>query len=128
MSELVFHPAVPILLVRDVSRAADFYVTQLGFARDFLYGDPPFYGSVSRGGTCLHLRHVGEPNFADLAALEVSLIVATIEVSDVHALFEEFAARGVGFAQGVESHEWGGTDFQVADPDGNRISFVTYGT
>jgi uncharacterized glyoxalase superfamily protein PhnB len=126
MSEQRFHPAVPILLVRDVARAAEFYVSRLCFARDFLYGDPPFYGSVSRGDACLHLRHVGRPNFADLAALEVSLIVATIEVSDVHALFEEFAGRGVIFAQEIETHDWGGTDFQVADPDGNRISFVTY--
>lgn len=127
MSTLEFRPAVPILLVRDVTRAAEFYVSQLGFTRDFLHGDPPFYGSVSRGEACLHLRHVGRPNFADLAALEVSLIVATIEVSDVRTLFDEFAARGVDFAQGIESHEWGGTDFQVADPDGNRISFVSYG-
>jgi uncharacterized glyoxalase superfamily protein PhnB len=126
MTEVVFRPAVPILLVRDVSRAAAFYVDRLGFARDFLYGDPPFYGSVSRGDARLHLRHVGRPNFADLAALEVSLIVATIEVSDVRALHDEFVVRGVEFAQGIESHEWGGTDFQVADPDGNRISFVTY--
>ena len=38
-------------------------VTKLGFAIDFLYGQPPFYGSVSRGGACLHLRFVHEPVF-----------------------------------------------------------------
>jgi uncharacterized glyoxalase superfamily protein PhnB len=39
----------------------------------------------------------------------------------------EFKARGVEFAQTLTKQAWGGTDFQVRDPDGNVISFVTYG-
>jgi uncharacterized glyoxalase superfamily protein PhnB len=118
--------AIPILFVCDVGRAAAFYGEKLGFTRDFLHGNPPFYGSVSRDGACLHLRHVGRPNFAELAATEVSLILASIEVSDAKALFEEFAARGVEFPQRLQRQAWGGLDFHVEDLDGNRISFVTY--
>jgi catechol 2,3-dioxygenase-like lactoylglutathione lyase family enzyme len=127
MSEVVFKPAVPILFVRDVQASAAFFRDRLGFGIDFLYGEPPFYGSVSRGEACLHLRCVHEPNFAEIAAREVSLILATIEVSDVRALFEEFSGRGVEFAQTPTKQDWGGTDFHVRDPDGNTISFVTYG-
>jgi uncharacterized glyoxalase superfamily protein PhnB len=50
-----------------------------------------------------------------------------VEVSNVRGLFEEFNARGVEFAQTLVKQAWGGTDFQVRDPDGNVISFVTYG-
>jgi uncharacterized glyoxalase superfamily protein PhnB len=99
----------------------------LGFSIDFLHGEPPFYGAVSRDRACLHLRSVEKPNFAELAAREVSLILATVEVSDVHGLFEEFAARDAPFAQRPTKQPWGGTDFQVRDPDGNIISFVDYG-
>ena len=127
MSDIVLKPAVPILFVRDVPASATFFQEKLGFEVDFLYGEPPFYGSVSRGGACLHLRCVHEPNFAELAAREVSLILATIEVSDVQALFEEFSKRGVEFAQTPTRQPWGGTDFHVRDPDGNVVSFVTYG-
>ena len=127
MSEEAFKPAVPILFVRDVPASAAFFRDKLGFGIDFLHGEPPFYGSVSRGQACLHLRCVHAPNFADLAAREVSLILATIEVSDVRALFEEFSGRGVEFAQTPTKQDWGGTDFHVRDPDGNTISFVTYG-
>ena len=126
MSEVVLKPAVPILFVRDVPASAAFFKEKLGFEIDFLYGNPPFYGSVSRGGACLHLRCVHEPNFAELAAREGSLILATIEVSHVRALFEEFRERGVAFAQTPTKQDWGGTDFHVRDPDGNVISFVTY--
>lgn len=126
MSEVVLKSAVPILFVRDVTASAAFYRDKLGFAIDFLHGQPPFYGSVSRGKACLHLRFVHAPNFAGLAAREISLILATIEVSDVEALFEEFRGRGVEFAQTPTRQDWGGTDFRVRDPDGNAISFVTY--
>ena len=123
----VLTDVVPILFVRNVEAAATFYQGMLGFEIDFLYGKPPFYGAVSRDGVRLHLRFVHEANFAQLAALEESLILATIETSDVRGLFEEFKARGVDFAQTLVKQPWGGTDFHVRDPDGNVISFVTSG-
>jgi uncharacterized glyoxalase superfamily protein PhnB len=117
---------IPILFVRDVATAAAFYVEQLGFTRDFLHGNPPFYGAVSRAAACLHFRLVRETGFAEMAAREGGLILASIEVANVKALFEEFAARGVTFPQRLQRQAWGGLDFHVEDPDGNCISFVTY--
>lgn len=121
-----FVSAVPILFVRDVRKAATFYSDKLAFQVDFLHGNPPFYGSVSRDRACLHLRFVHEPNFAALAAREGSLILATIEVRNVKALFEEYERRGVEFAQRLVRQAWGGIDFHVRDVDGNVISFVQY--
>ena len=119
--------ATPILFVSDVTASAQWFRDRLGFETDFLYGSPPFYGAVSRDGVCLHLRFVHQPNFAEIAAREESLILATIEVDDVQALFEDFSARGVEFAQPLTKQAWGGTDFHVRDSDGNTFSFVTYG-
>jgi uncharacterized glyoxalase superfamily protein PhnB len=123
---LVLKNVVPILFVRNVEAGAAFFQDMLGFTVDFLHGKPPFYGSVSRDGVRLHLRFVHEPYFARAATSEGSLILATIETSDVRGLFEEFKARGVAFAQTLVKHPWGGTDFHVRDPDGNAISFVTF--
>lgn len=118
--------AVPILFVRDVKAAAAFYADKLGFHIDFLHGNPPFYGSVSRDQLCLHLRFVQRPNFAELAQHERSLILATIEVTNVKALFEEYRVRGADLPQKLVKQAWGGTDFHVRDPDGNVISFVQF--
>jgi catechol 2,3-dioxygenase-like lactoylglutathione lyase family enzyme len=118
--------AVTILFVRDVEAAATFYEAKLGFQIDFLHGKPPFYGSVSRDGVCLHLRFVHQTNFTELAAREGSLILATIEVANVKALFQEYEARSVDFAQRLVRQAWGGLDFHVRDPDGNVVSFVQY--
>jgi len=118
---------IPILLVRDVKACANFFQQKLGFEIDFLHGMPPFYGAVSRDGVCLHIRFVHEPVFAQIAAQEESFICCSVQVSNVRGLFEEFEARNVEFAQKLKKQAWGGTDFHVRDPDGNVISFVTYG-
>jgi catechol 2,3-dioxygenase-like lactoylglutathione lyase family enzyme len=127
MIEITLKSIVPILFVQDVSASAAFFQKKLGFEIDFLHGAPPFYGSVSRGEICLHLRFVHQPNFVELAAREDSLMLAAIEVSDVQGLFDEFNERGAEFAQMPMKQPWGATDFHVRDPDGNVISFVTYG-
>lgn len=117
---------VPILFVRDVSSAVRFYEEKLGFHVDFLHGNPPFYASVSRDSACIHLRFVHQPNFSALAHQETSLILASFEVTDVKALFEEYVARGVDCPQKLVRQAWGGLDFRVRDPDGNVVSFVEY--
>lgn len=116
--------AIPVLLVRNVGNAASFYERKLGFHIDFLHGSPPFYGSVSRDGAKLHLRFVHEPPFGVLSEQEDSLIAAFVEVSDVKALYHEFEGRGVEFAQRLVIQAWGGLDFQISDPDRNRICFA----
>lgn len=119
---------VPILFTRDVVQAASYYEKKLGFRTDFLHGKPPFYAAISRGHARLHLRFVKNPNFAELAKIENSLILATVEVSDVHTLYDDLASRGAEIVQALENQPWGGMDFQVRDPDGNRISFVEHRT
>jgi hypothetical protein len=49
------------LFVRDLKASTDFFTSKLGFTIDFVYGDPPFYGQVSRDNARLALRHVDEP-------------------------------------------------------------------
>ena len=127
MPDVALKSVTPIFFVSDVPRSAAWYCDKLGFQIDFLHGQPPFYGSVSRSGICIHLRLVRQTWFAVRAVEEESLILATIEAADVKALYEEFRARGVDFAQPLTHQYWGGTDFQVRDPDGNAFSFVTYG-
>jgi uncharacterized glyoxalase superfamily protein PhnB len=122
----LFKKIIPILFVRDVKASAAFYREKLGFAVDFLHGSPPFYGAVSRDGVCLHLRLVHRLFFVQAAAHEKSLILASVEVANVQGLYEEFKARGVDFPQKLKKQAWGGTDFQVRDPDGNVVSFVAY--
>ena len=51
------------LFVADIKASCDFYTHKLGFVVDFVYGDPPFYGQVTRDHGRLALRVVHEPVF-----------------------------------------------------------------
>lgn len=115
--------ARPVLYVRDVTASAAFYRDRLGFEIDFLHGNPPFYGSVTRDGATLHLRFVHEPVLDADSVRSEELIMAFIEVENVRALYAELLAADV--VQGKLTKEaWGGTDFVVHDPDGNAVCFV----
>jgi catechol 2,3-dioxygenase-like lactoylglutathione lyase family enzyme len=116
--------AKPVLYVADVDASARFYRDQLGFRIDFLHGNPPFYGSVSREGASLHLKFVREPVFAAGAAEREGLIMAFVETPNVRELYAEYRDANAEIAQKLTKQAWGGTDFIVRDPDGNAIAFV----
>ena len=116
--------AVPVILVANVEAAAVFFKNTLGFSIDFLHGEPPFYGSVSRDGACVHLKFVHEPVLSVGAQDRDGLIVAFIEVENVKALYGEYVSAGAIFDQKLKTQAWGGRDFIVRGPDGNGLCFV----
>jgi catechol 2,3-dioxygenase-like lactoylglutathione lyase family enzyme len=116
--------AIPVVFVSNVAVTAEFYRDKLGFAIDFLHGHPPFYGSVSRDGACIHLRFVHEPAFAAGLRDREGLLSAFLAVDNVKGLFAEYKAADVGFVQPLKKEPWGGPAFIVRDPDGNWICFA----
>ena len=116
--------AMPVVFVSDVRSTALFFRDTLGFAIDFLHGQPPFYSSVSRGGACIHLRFVHEPAFdAGVREREGGLLSAVLTVENIKGLFAEYKAADVKFAQPLRKEPWGASGFTVLDPDGNQIYF-----
>lgn len=109
------------LFVSDVLAACAFYEKVLGFETAFAYGEPPFYAQVARDSVRLNLRHVDAPVWDDARRRRESLLSVYVEVSDVDALYAEFAAAGVELPQPLTSQAWGTRDFLVRDPDGNLL-------
>lgn len=116
--------AIPVVFVSNVRDSAEFYRDQLGFAIEFLHGNPPFYGSVTRGGACIHLRFVPGPALADGLRESAELLSAFVDVDNVKGLFAEYKAARVGFVQPLKKEPWGSSAFIVRDPDGNWICFA----
>jgi catechol 2,3-dioxygenase-like lactoylglutathione lyase family enzyme len=115
------------LYVRDLKASTDFFTTKLGFSIDFVYGDPPFYGQVSRDNAHLALRHMDEPFFAEdirerETLLSASITLATAE--EIKTLFLAYQAADVPFAQSLRNEPWHAKTFIVKDPDGNLILFA----
>lgn len=114
------------LFVADINASCDFYTQKLGFAVDFVYGDPPYYGQVSRDCALLALRMVCDPVFTGVRErehlLSASLTVATAD--EIKQLFLSYQEAAVSFHQTLRKEPWGASTFVVMDPDGNLILFA----
>jgi catechol 2,3-dioxygenase-like lactoylglutathione lyase family enzyme len=114
------------LFVTDIKASCDFFTAKLGFAVDFIYGDPPFYAQVVHDNARLALRQVDEPVFTNIRERE-QLLSAAITVAtapEIEQLFLSYQAEGVRFQQALKKEPWGAKTFVVADPDGNLILFA----
>lgn len=114
------------LFVADIKASCEFFTAKLGFAVDFLYGDPPFYGQVIRDNARFVLRLVHEPVFTDIREREhlLSAAVTVATVDEIKQLFLGYQAEGVRFHQTLKKEPWGARTFIVLDPDGNHILFA----
>jgi catechol 2,3-dioxygenase-like lactoylglutathione lyase family enzyme len=115
------------LFVADIAASCDFFIGRLGFAIDFTYGDPPFYGQVRRDQARLALRLVCEPVFVGDIRQREHLLSASITVDtadEIKQLFLDFQAAAVPFHQPLRTEPWGARTFIVLDPDGNLILFA----
>jgi len=115
------------LYVRDLTASIEFFTIKLGFTIDFVYGDPPFYGQVSRDNALLALRSMDESFFAEDIREREELLSASITLAsadEIKQLFLAYQAVDVPFAQGLRREPWGAKTFIVKDPDGNLILFA----
>ncbi len=115
------------LYVRDLGASIKFFTAKLGFTVDFRYGDPPFYGQVSRDEARLALRSMHEPVFAEDVREREDLLSASMTLGradEIKELFRTYQAAEVLFHQGLRREPWGATTFIVRDPDGNLILFA----
>lgn len=122
--------AEPVLYVTDFPAALAFYTQKLGFAVDFTYGDPPFYGVVQRDRARLCLRLVKGPVFAGDVRERKELLSASITLDSAAAierLFLGYQAKGVSFHLELTTQPWGARNVIVRDPDGNLLLFAAPG-
>ena len=127
MSQPILTSVAAHLYVRDLTASTGFFTTKLGFTIDFVYGDPPFYGQVSRDNARLALRHLDESFFAANTWQQEDLLSASITLAtaeEIKQLFLAYQAANVPFHQPLRHQPWGAQTFIVKDPDGNLILFA----
>jgi len=106
--------ATPVIPVRDIREAIDFYRDRLGFTVAFEQGP---YAGVTRDEVEVHLDGV-----VNEAAGSVTCRIETVEVD---ALFAELEPEGViDPDEPLHTMPWGARQFSVLDCCGNRITFV----
>lgn len=111
----------PVLLVADLAAMLHYYQETLGFQKDWEYGDPAFYASMSRDDITFHLRHLDAP--PALSPRHADVIDFNITVSNVDLLYSELFGRGAKVVYGPAKQEYGMKEFYIEDCNGYRLGF-----
>jgi catechol 2,3-dioxygenase-like lactoylglutathione lyase family enzyme len=130
----VIDPASPTIsrtaaqiFVADITASCRFYEDHLGFETVFVYGSPPFYAQIKRGGGLVNLRQLDTPAIDPQRRDHETLLSADFSIDDTESLtrlFLEFQGKATPFFQGLQREPWGALTFIVHDPDGNLLLFA----
>ncbi len=129
----------PQLLVADLERSIEFYTRMLDFTLDFRYED--FYAGLTKEGFSIHLK-VGDhapkgrtekrpeehpkqrsEEHPEKPPEKNQNLEITFSVTNIDQLYHELAVKGIPFAQPLRKMPYG-TEFYIADPDGNLLAFL----
>jgi len=115
------HQVHPVLPVKDVVEALDFYVNRLGFKIGFADdAKKPTYAGVLRDGIEIHLQ------WHDASEWEIAIDRPMLRIVTQHidALFGEYERKGV-FHKNTSLKEttWGTREFAFYDPFKNGLTF-----
>ncbi len=108
---------VPILPVKDLARAMDYY-RKLGFAAK-AYQDGHQYGFITRGDVEIHLSRA--PNLVENQ--NHCGVYFYLDHGTAAPLEAEFRAAGVPVSERLAPREWQMNEFALCDPDGNKLIF-----
>ena len=119
-----FFVALTNFLVDDVLKTAEYYRDVLGFEIEFVYGDPPFFGSVSRDDAVINFSLSDPPGRRNSVASAGpgNGVDATIVVTDVDEICEDLKQRGANIIQAPESMDYGMRESQIEDMNGYRLA------
>lgn len=107
----------PVLAVKDVLRAVEFYTKKLGFTQGFLYGEPPNFAGVNLDQVQVFLQQ-GTPT---PTSAEVYFVVGNAD--ELHAFHR---GNGVTIETPPGDRPYGLRDYSVRDLDGYELSFGQY--
>src|SRR5690349_7831419 len=105
----------PILAVRDVPAAVQFYESVLGFSGGWTWGDPPVHGGVRLGPISLQLTLNPDQ------ATHASGAYYAVFVDDVDDWYSEHLRRGATVVSPIDNKPWGLREYTVRDLDGYLI-------
>ena len=109
--------AATVFVVQDLARGLEQYRDVFGFRVGFVYGEPAYYAVLQRDEVAIHL----------LAASQTKRLPGQggiyVFTRDVDAVYGELQSRGARIPQEPKTYPYGMRDFDMADLDGNHLSF-----
>lgn len=111
----------PVFPVEDIQASVDFYHNKLGFDIDFVMGEPPTHGSVTRCKVGIQFTKVTQPYNAKEYPGWMYFFV-----SNINMLFKEYKNKQISITRDLKDHGHGMREFEIEDPNGFRLRFGQY--
>ena len=100
----------------------EFYRDTVGFPVAF--SDPDMgWAQFQLGPSYLGLERC-DPDDGEAQELVGRFVGTSIEVEDIHSVYNELVEKGVEFTSAPEKQPWGGVLAHFKDPDGNILTFL----
>jgi len=115
--------ATPVLLVKDVVKAAAYYTGKLGFAVEQFWGEPPMFTIARRDGVSIMLNQVDAGDTFHPNSSYDGRFSAYLDVLDADALHAELQMSGADVVCPPEDMPYQMREFQVRDLDGHLLAF-----
>lgn len=113
-----FRSATPVLRCADYPRAREHYTRVLGFKVTEEGGEPPRFGILERERAVLYLDSWHGGPAPDRSGWDVYF-----HIDDLDSLFDAYREAGAEIVRTIETTVYGMREFEVLDPDGNRLCF-----
>ena len=107
-----------VLAVKDLTAAADYFKSKLGFDLDFT---SPGWEFLSFGDFKVMLGEYSDEMTAEATGNHSWFAHCLVE--NVDEVYAEFNERGAAILSRIANKPWGIRDFTVVTPDGHRIVF-----
>lgn len=116
--------SAPVLVVKNVVKAANHYRDAMGFEYERFWGEPPSFVILRRDGMYVMLKRAEDPKHV-IPHWTVSDKLWNIYfwVSNVDALHAECVSRGTKIDYGLCNQSYGCREFGAQDLDGHDIGF-----
>jgi len=114
----------PQLVVKDVTKTAEYYRDILGFSILGFFGEPePFYSIVQRDGVEIHFGHSDRGGVSN-TEIRPESIDLYIWVTNLDTIFEELTAAGAEIIEGPVKRVYGSVEVLVRDCNGYLLVFA----
>ena len=111
----------PVLPVKNVTEAIDFYTQKLGFKCSFKdAGNDPKYGGIQRDGIEIHLQWHDSKEWE----IQIDRPLLRIYVDNIEALYDDYKTKDVFHKNTLlKDTAWGTREFGFYDLFGNGLIF-----
>jgi uncharacterized glyoxalase superfamily protein PhnB/GNAT superfamily N-acetyltransferase len=106
-----------IFAASDIEATLAYYKDVLGFEATWTWGDPPAFGSASKGGVTITF------NLQPELAAKVRGHQHGVKVDDVDELYRLHTSKGAHVVSEIEDKPWGMREYVVEDLNGYHLRF-----